>query len=690
MEDELDSDANQSGEDESNTHDFDIIEIDSNLSTPLGSGTTQKTPKSKGAATIKRQAGLPRPVARGAGLPQKSGSTILRTRGVADFTKIGGQEVRLKDLYGQRNEDLKPILATRDHWHPQLTLPLHDPGSLRRSFFEKPGSRKKEAENIRKWYVNTGKEIFSRVQKTAILSSAEGQLYLNIAGTESINVLMGQISSPELITLEKLSCMNVAKPFQGDPDRRGWLLNLGAHVQDAQWAITEGRTQYLAVAVEQNNAVGQQPKYLEKPKAPAFSATASFPASIQIWAFESGKYGELDSTKEPHLDVVICADWGVPKQLRWCPVDVTDETNTKDANKVHIGILAGIWSDGRLRVIDVSYAKVGDSSTPHYMHLTQAAFDVSFPQTVPSCLHWLSGSTIAVGTAAGALAVWTLSRSETFSSSTTRPFSPKPWFYQQLADTYILTLSSGWPSQPQFISITTADGFARLYDLRAPNADRTASIRSRNLCLAQAWHEQTQTFIMPDEHYTLKHNPIRRFSHNLYSMRADSSIMRVAASPIHPCILIGGADGRVEAGNPIGRITNYKTIPWQQTWFMHEWRGPVGTLVAKLPSDDVEMSEGGPVGERNTSAISDAGNVSRSMLDQPLVRITEGYKAYQPGIAYSANTKKTVNPEVGKGITVYETKSAISSLAWNPNLKAGTWAAAGMASGLLRVEDIGV
>lgn len=626
-------------------------------------------------------------MARGAGLPQKSGARILRTRGVADFTKVGGQEVRLKDLYGQKNEDLKPILATRDHWHPQLTLPLHEPGSIRRSFFENPGSRREEAENTRKWYADIGKEVFSKVQKSAVLGDTEGQRYLNNAGAGSANVLMGPINSPELIALKKLSWLNVAKPFQDDLDRRGWLLNMGARVQDAQWAITEGSTQYLAVAMEQHNSVGQQPKYLEKPKAPAFSATASFPASIQIWAFESGKHGEMDSTKEPRLELVICANWGAPKQLRWCPTEIANASNTTNATKLHVGILAGIWSDGHLRLVDVCYAREAGSSAPRYMHLTQAAFDVSFPHTVPSCLHWLSASTIAVATAAGTLAIWSLNRPETFSLSTTQPSSPKPWFYQQLADTYILTLSSGWPSQPQFISLTTADGFARLYDLRAPNADNVASTRSRNLCLAQAWHEQTQTFVMPDEHYTLKHNPIRRFSHNLYTMRADSSIMRVATSLVHPGILIGGADGRVEAGNPIGRITNHKIIPWQQTWFLHEWRGPVKTLVAKPPSDDAEMSEGGPVSEASSSTTC---STSRMVLDRPLVRITEGYKAYQPGIAFSSNTKKAANPEIGKGITVYEAESAVSALAWNPNLKAGTWAVAGMASGLLRVEDIGV
>ena len=82
--------------------------------------------------------------------------------------------------------------------------------------------------------------------------------------------------------------------------------------------------------------------------------------------------------------------------------------------------------------------------------------------------------------------------------------------------------------------------------------------------------------------------------------------------------------------------------------------------------------------------------VPPSALSQPMVRITEGYKPTQPGIAYSTTSKKKPENETSTLITIFEEQSSISALAWNPNLRFGTWAAAGMNSGLLRVEDIGV
>ncbi|KAF2828598.1 hypothetical protein CC86DRAFT_346958 [Ophiobolus disseminans] len=684
---EGDSDEDYPARGRLGSQDLEITEVRPKHGLTAGAGKSKEAQGLYHAA----QNRVKRPIhlTRGGGTSAKAaGATPLRTRGVADFTKIGGQEVRLKDLYGPRNKDLKPILLTRDYWLKQETLPIRSPSSLRQSFFESPETRERELVTTRKWYANSGQEAFARGQTSRILTAAESEIYMANCAANSLNVLFGPINSPQLYTLKQGSYIHTAEPFAEKKNRRGWLFNLGSRIQDAQWASSETSTQYLAVAVEQK-APGPQPKPMENPKAPAFSATKPFTASIQIWGFGADENGWLDSSQQPRLRLVICTDWGAPKQFKWCPISPSDDLRpANELDKVHIGLLAGIWSDGRVRILDVSLPKSQThTSDTHYLHISQAAFDVPFPQTIPSCLRWLSGTTLAVGTAIGTLAIWTLSRPETFTSMNSKP--PRPWFYQQISETYIITLASGWPSQPHIISITTADGFARMFDLRTPSSDNTASIRGRTLCITHEWHEQTQSFIAPDEHYMLKHNPIRRYYHNLYTMRASSSITRVSSSPVQPAILMGGADGRVEASNPIGRITNYKIIPWQQTWFAHEWRGPVKD---KPSSQDVEMSEGGPVGEVDTSEEQDTGtnDIPELFLSQPLARITEGYKAFQPGIQHSVFSKRVANPEVGKGITIFEEASAITALAWNPSLKFGTWAVAGMGDGLLRVEDIGV
>jgi transcription factor C subunit 6 len=669
-----------------------IVIVDEAKSTPLR--PSKGKGKSKPAAQVLPQippakavvpVQVPHSFAKSGGRKVNMDDDKIRSRGIADFSGKGGQEVRLRDLFGPAHIDLKPILRTRDEWRLQETLPLRDSG-LKRSPFESMKARADEARAVKAWYTKIGREEFLKGQKTTVLSQEEAKMYMLHDDADSINVLMGKTSSPQVQPLKRNSYVNIADPFEDKAQRRGWLLNLGARIQDAHWMTNEqGSTQYLAVVVEQKDAPDQQPPPMEQPTAPAFSALKPFPASIQIWAFGSTEDHTLDSSVKPRLALVICADWGAAKQLRWSPVSPHDRKVPLDGREsVDVGLLAGRWSDGRVRVLNIEIPECNtEDAEPVFIHISHAAFEVSIPQTVASCLQWFSATTFAVGTAAGTLAVWTLTRPGTLSSASSNDYSPKPWLYKKIGDTYVLTLISGWPSQPNFLSVTTADGFARIYDIRHIEAETVASVRGRVLVVTQAWHEHTQSFIMPDEYYILKHNNIRRFYHNIYSARAESSIVRVASSPVHPGVLIGTASGAVFGTNPVGRVVNTKVVPWQQNWFMHEWRPPVEKMVFKPSVQGAGTQDDGAQGAQTST-------VPPSALSQPMVRITEGYKPTQPGIAYSTTSKKKPENETSTLITIFEEQSSISALAWNPNLRFGTWAAAGMNSGLLRVEDIGV
>jgi transcription factor C subunit 6 len=601
----------------------------------------------------------------------------------------GSIENRLKDLFGPNDEDIRPILQVRDWWMSQDTLPDREAGHLRHSFHVSNEAREREILKAREWYMDSGKKHFASGQRKRALSKHEEEAYMSNAGPKSQNLLMGPVQYPQLYTLKKGESLSTATPFESAKEgRRGWVLNLGARIQDAQWAPNEeGSTQYLAVVVEQTQTKRHHYKPLENPQAPAFNATPKFPSSIQIWAFESRLSGELDPSKSPRLELIICTDWGAPKQLRWCPIAITDSIESEEESMVHLGLLACIWSDGRLRILDISYQKPhADSDITQKLYYSDAAFEVQFPHTVPTCLHWLSGTSIAAATAAGTLAVWTLSRPDTFPSTETQSgqHQPKPWFYQQVSDTFILTLSSGFPSRPTYLSITTADGFGKLLDLRSPIADTTSSSRGRIFSAAQAWHEHAQSFLAPNEAYALRANTIRRYYSNIYVMSSDSQIVCCATSPVHPGVLLGGADGIVLASNPISRVLNAKEVPWQQTWFTHEWRPPVEELSLKVrghgstPTDDND----------NEEQLQEISQVPQEVLSQPLIRITEGYKVQPANLQKISQEKHT--KDFIKLVSIYEDASSITVVAWNPNLKFGTWAVAGTGSGLLRVEDLGI
>ena len=350
-----------------------------------------------------------------------------------------------------------------------------------------------------------------------------------------------------------------------------------------------------------------------------------------------------------------------------------------------------------MRIIDVSFAQHEETQ---YVHFTQAALELTFydplpehekergkelkQSTVPSCFCWLSPTSLAVGTASGNVAIWTLTRPDTFPpSSSSSPSSPDPWFYKQLADTYIVTLSSGYPSRPSFISLTTADGFSRLVDLRSPLADAVSSPRGRMIVYCQAWHEHTQSFVMVDEYYMLKHSTLRRYHQAIYTFRTDSTLTTVATSPVHPAVLIGTSDGSVSATNGLCRLLHSKDSPWSQMWFQHEWRRGVG-VGGKNDDGDEGVGDDTVAG---ASAGDDVDTDDPQAFKGPLVRVSEGYKAVQAGIV-ATDSKRPADG--AKFITVYEENSMATRVAWNPNLKFGTWAVAGMQSGMLRVEDLGV
>ncbi|KAF2473421.1 uncharacterized protein BDR25DRAFT_282958 [Lindgomyces ingoldianus] len=629
----------------------------------------------------------------------------MHVRGVEEWGKEGGREVRAKFLFGPSMKDLKPVLLTRDKWEAQDTMPSKREWGLGPSFYIAREAMGREVKMMREWYWGTGKSGFENGQVCRELGQEEGEKYLVNDGDKEVNVLLGAYTHPLLYSIKKGSFMGVAEPFVDKRGRRGWTFNLGARVHEAQWVPDEeGMVQYLAVAVQQKKAAGKYTKPLQNPKAPAFTKTKGFPTSIQIWTFESTEERDLDPDMQPRLVAVICTDWGMPRQFRWCPVAAADTVEPKEGDdEIHLGLLAGVWSDGKMRILDIRIPQP-DSAFPQtrYIHFSKAAFEIQPPDTISTCIHWLSGTSIALGTTAGTLAIWTLTRPDTFppspkdsTSESNSPnkapqYTPRPWFHKQAADTYILTISSGYPSRPHFISLTSADGFSRLFDLRSPVYDTISTTRARIFGLTQAWHEHTQSFLTPDENYLIRSNSIRRYYMNIHSMRMEAQILCCATSPVQPAVLMGAADGMCAATNPIPRFLNYKEVPWQQVWFWHEWRRRVEELpeVETQERDKTIQTPPNTTISKSTTTPPPTNKVPQAVLNKPLSRITEGYKVAQVGLQ---NTKPVrQHTDSGKFLTIFEEKTAVTCLAWNPNLKFGTWAVAGMADGLCRVEDLGI
>lgn len=645
---------------------------------------------------------------------------LVHSRGISEFRIKGAKETRLIYTFGPSKEDIAPILKARDKWQPDPTLPslkadAYGVGGMAPSFYCAKGTIEREVCNSRKWYYEQGaKDAFTLRQETISLAAEDAVSYMPKPTLNHHNFLMGPYGNQKFYTLRTGEKLSLNEPWT-DPSnrndsqyssklqRRGWILNLGNKIQNLEWLPNKtGATQYLSISVLQKNTTGRSYKPFQNPKAPSFTPQRPFPASIQIWGFKSSEDDRLDPEKPPNLELVICTDWGSVKNFKWCPVGMMDVIKANDDGIIHMGLLAGIWGDGKVRVLDIQYPK-HTTSSPFYLNIKQASFECQPPNTLCTCLTWLSGTTIAVGTANGSIAIWTLTP-ELLSNTTP---NLRPWLYHTLNASYIVNITSAYPSRPHFLATSSADGLVRLTDIRSPHLDSVLSARSRVFGVAIAWHEWTQSFLTSDENYCLRNQPIRRFYMHMASMRAEAQILAIASSQVHPSVLIGTADGFILASNPIRRVLDMKTEPWQQVWFGHEWRR--GMNAKETPENDAsaagaedEVSAATPVTQpaepstpnaldpqipSSSTATTSRARPPLSALREPLSRITDGHKPE------TTQLQRAQGPNVQEGTrfaTIYEEGTAVTQLAWNLNLRFGGWAAAGLGCGLVRVEDVAV
>ncbi len=226
------------------------------------------------------------------------------------------------------------------------------------------------------WYYELGgKENLSQRQQTRYLTPEQAHTYMPQHTNSKQSFLMGPYGQQTLYTLEIGNVFNLADAWHrgdgvpGPSDgkgkarqgkREGWILNLGRKIQCLDWAPNQdGSVQFLAISTPcpaPMTEMSQPQAQTEPSKAPAFTPAAPTPACVQIWAFsastENGLEGCLDMSRIPRLQMVICTEWGDVKHLKWCPTPRKRREIDGDDN-VALGLLAGIWGDGRVKVLDL-------------------------------------------------------------------------------------------------------------------------------------------------------------------------------------------------------------------------------------------------------------------------------------------------------------------------------------------------
>ncbi|KAK4975718.1 hypothetical protein LTR66_010886, partial [Elasticomyces elasticus] len=312
-------------------------------------------------------------------------------RGMLDIHNHCAKETRVLYTFGPTPEDILPIKKARTKWGNEPTLPSHKEhqgrGGLGYSFSQSEEMRTKEAVEGWGWYYRKGgKQAFSQRQKSEVISADQAARYMpDRKSTRSF--IMGPSRAQKLYDLpvglpihtgsafddKAATNGNTEPPKTSVPQRNGWMMNVGDNVHCLDWAPNQsGSRQYLALSTLPLPRYPSDHKLYEAPEAPAFSSQPGHPASIQIWEFPADERNIVNSNQSPKLRQVICTDWGDIRLFKWCPMQRSAPAPAGDHDTRSLGLLAGLWSDGAVRVIDVNISI--SSASPVYHHATATAF----------------------------------------------------------------------------------------------------------------------------------------------------------------------------------------------------------------------------------------------------------------------------------------------------------------------------
>lgn len=325
------------------------------------------------------------------------------SRGIFNPQAHTAKNLYLQVNFGTDERDLLAMTYTRDRWCQGIDSTFPTRRSLNEAesfpdyqygptFGSDPEDVRRERTHGWDWYYDS--DIGGRFKKRQRLEKLEEDELRRVYLPESKGkhtVLVGPVDNQKAAELEQNESFNFGEawgerkyhgkntnaprgskaeqePREKKKTREGWIVNLGNKIQALGWAPNQpGLTQYLAVVVPITE--GQKRNYsapLEGKIAPAFRPSAPYPCALQLWAFKAKKEDSLTKTMDmgtkPRPRLVLCTDWGDLRRLSWCPI-ARDKRDEDDEDIMrNVGLLAGVWSDGMVRVIDVKISRSGDAT----------------------------------------------------------------------------------------------------------------------------------------------------------------------------------------------------------------------------------------------------------------------------------------------------------------------------------------
>lgn len=358
------------------------------------------------------------------------------------------------------------------------------------------------------------------------------------------------------------------------------FLNPGSYTNSLDWAPAPSdaapHPEYLAIATSVTTAPGQIPRR-------HLGARSDAPGAIQIWSLAAGQCRMAYKIGIPHGEV---------EQLQWSPCgyapdEASEEASSSEtsAEASRLGILACIQSNRRLAVYappkPSQVAAPPDDESPAIQLEPLLSIDLPGSGLQPTCLDWGGPDVLAIGCVNGSVMVWHISHLlEIIRSDGLKAALPRPTHCLEACDSSITSVSFlQVPPRPPHISGETSDDSSLGFDndgqphlLMVSSLDGSQKVLDLNdtTTLHGEVTRQREPYYTSDFIPYLSSWISERGSDNsvrLISARPDSYLrstmigshdgrcLSVSASPFHPLVASGGADGAVKIFNVLHMLT---------------------------------------------------------------------------------------------------------------------------------------
>ena len=302
------------------------------------------------------------------------------SRGIIDPKEHLSKDTYYTLTFGSDERDLMAAVHSRVQWKRGIDSAFptrfaleggdeEDNSLYGPTFGVHPDDIKEESIRGWDWYYdeNTGERFRKRQRIETIKESMAREKYMPRPDERKHRVNLGPHGDQELFDLGYHESFDFGKAWgesntKSEKIREGWILNIGHKTNCMAWAPNQdGLSQYLAVAAPLTEDQKNEHRSEDSEPFSAFQPSESFPSALQIWEFKAKKSEtdtkSLDMDYKPRLRQVICADWGDLRRMAWCTMPRAKREEDDEEVKKAIGLLATVWSDGKVRVLDIKTSR---------------------------------------------------------------------------------------------------------------------------------------------------------------------------------------------------------------------------------------------------------------------------------------------------------------------------------------------